>query len=94
MNCCPAACLDPRLSWLSLKFFVAISAPLATEGGREGIVITGSDDKTARVWRLQDGTELFTLSAHTDKVSLQGGEPSRFNRLRSLYFAGQSLLQT
>ena len=31
-------------------------------------VVTGSDDKTARVWRLADGALVRTLEGHTDNV--------------------------
>lgn len=39
------------------------------------LVLTGSDDATARIWPLTGGNELRTLSGHTDRVSAVAFSP-------------------
>ena len=44
-----------------------VSSVCATVDGK--YVVTGSGDKTARVWRLDDGAHVRTLEGHSDYVS-------------------------
>ena len=40
-------------------------------------IVSGSDDKTLRVWRAADGALLRTLEGHTDWVVVGGRESRR-----------------
>ena len=40
-------------------------------------IVTGSEDKTAKVWDAKTGAELLTLKGHTDSVSVRVVQPGR-----------------
>ena len=49
-----------------------MSASFSPDGSR---IVTGSDDRTAKVWDARTGAELLTLKGHTDAVSSASFSP-------------------
>ena len=50
----------------TLESYARVQAVALSADGRH--VVSGSDDKTMKVWELETGRELHTLEGHTDKV--------------------------
>ncbi len=40
-------------------------------------IVSGSDDRTVKVWEAETGRPLRSLEGHTDRVTAVGGEPGR-----------------
>ena len=40
-------------------------------------IVTGSEDKTVKVWDAETGQEVLTLKGHTDQVDQRGVQPRR-----------------
>ena len=51
-----------------------MSVAFSPDGTR---IVTGSEDKTAKVWDARTGTPLLELKGHTDRVHERGVQPGR-----------------